>query len=275
MRMPRWSLGVAAIVVATGISGLRLLAQDRDDARWREDCLDRSHRDFRSTYCDVRVQRIPSSVHSLSVDGRENGGIEIEGSSGDSIVVHELIESEAPSADEARDQANQIQVVTNGASIHAEGPPSAHRHSWSVSYRILVPKHMDLTLTTTNGPLSIDGVSGTMDLHAVNGPIELEDVGGDVHARGQNGPLEVRLAGRHWEGAGLDATTENGPVDLQLPAQYGAHLETGTVNGPMDLDYPVTLQGRIDLHRLSLDLGAGGPPVRVETTNGPVSVKRG
>jgi DUF4097 and DUF4098 domain-containing protein YvlB len=100
-------------------------------------------------------------------------------------------------------------------------------------------------------------------------------VGGDVNARVQNGPLTVRLAGTEWEGAGLDAESVNGPVDLVIPEKYDAQLETGTVNGPMDLAFPltVTVQGRIG-QRLRARLGRGGAPVRVVTTNGPLTIRR-
>jgi hypothetical protein len=45
------------------------------------------------------------------------------------------------------------------------------------------------------------------------------------------------------------------------------------VNGHLEVDFPVTLQGRIG-KRLALDLGGGGPPLRLETTNGGVKVRR-
>jgi DUF4097 and DUF4098 domain-containing protein YvlB len=101
----------------------------------------------------------------------------------------------------------------------------------------------------------------------------LDGVAGDVRARTVNGPLVVTLEGERWEGPGLDSETENGPVVLTLPARYSAHLETGTVNGPMSIDIPVTLQGRIDFHRISTDIGSGGATVRAVTTNGPVTVR--
>jgi DUF4097 and DUF4098 domain-containing protein YvlB len=148
------------------------------------------------------------------------------------------------------------------------------RREWSVSYRIIVPPRYDLTLTAHNGPVSVDGVAGRIRLEAVNGPISLDGLGGDVHARATNGPLDVTLSGTKWDGTGLDAETENGPVELSIPSQYAAHLETSTVNGPMEVDFPVTVQGRVDSRRLAIDLGGGGPPIRVVTTNGPLVVKR-
>jgi len=100
-------------------------------------------------------------------------------------------------------------------------------------------------------------------------------VGGDVHARTTNGPLDIDLTGARWEGTGLDAETTNGPVNLAIPESYSAQLEFGTVNGPMTVGFPltVTIEGRVG-RRIVTKLGAGGAPIRVVTTNGPVEIRR-
>jgi Putative adhesin len=270
----RVTFAALAASLSMPLSGVRLLAQDRDDAHWLDDCRRQSEWNSRTRYCDLRVQHLSASIGRVSVDAGENGSIEIAGSDGDSVVVHELVRTEGTSDDDARALASQVQVVTTGSVIHADGPATRHRESWSVSYRITVPKRFDVTLTATNGPLSIDGVTGHLQLDAVNGPIELDGIGGDVHARAENGPLEIRLSGAGWNGTGLDAETENGPVHLSVPEHYAAHLETSTVNGPMHIDFPVTLEGRIDARRLAIDLDGGGPTVRVATTNGPVDLRK-
>ena len=114
-----------------------------------------------------------------------------------------------------------------------------------------------------------------MVLTAYNGPISLTGVGGDVRARTTNGPLDIELVGARWEGAGLDAETTNGPVSLAIPDNYSAQLEFGTVNGPMTIGFPltVTIQGKVG-RRITTRLGAGGAPIRVVTTNGPVEIQR-
>jgi DUF4097 and DUF4098 domain-containing protein YvlB len=144
-----------------------------------------------------------------------------------------------------------------------------------VSFIVMVPRRTDLSLATENGPLSVTDVTGKMDLSTHNGPLSLSGVAGDVHAHAQNGPLSVRLTGTRWEGTGLDAETQNGPAVLRIPDDYNAKLDFGTVNGPMDIGFPitVTINGRIT-DRISTTLGSGGAPVRVVTTNGPMSVRR-
>jgi hypothetical protein len=58
-----------------------------------------------------------------------------------------------------------------------------------------------------------------------------------------------------------------------VPEKYNAQLETGTVNGGMRIDFPITVQGTIG-RRLTTKLGDGGPPVRVTTVNGGVTIRR-
>jgi DUF4097 and DUF4098 domain-containing protein YvlB len=140
-----------------------------------------------------------------------------------------------------------------------------------VSYSVWVPRTFDLTLDALNGGLGVTGVRGKMALRTTNGGVSLSDVGGDVHARTQNGGLRVELSGQKWEGAGLDAETQNGSVRLSIPARYAAQLETGTVNGRINTEIPITFTGRIS-NRLSIPLNGGGATVRAITTNGAVSI---
>jgi len=120
----------------------------------------------------------------------------------------------------------------------------------------------------------VEDVAGRLDLSTTNGPLTLSGLGGSVHARTTNGPVTVSLTGVRWDGEGLDAETNNGPVRLSIPADYSARLETGTVNGPMSIDFPIVMQGRISVRRITTNLGQGGAPIRAVTTNGPVVVRR-
>ncbi len=261
----------AALVVAT--CPLAAQPQSGDDAHWLQECRDHNGWREHARYCEIRVDHVTNTRGPINVDARENGGVEFIGGSASDIVVHELIETEGSSEADAKDLAAQVHVVIDGGRIHANGPPEQrHWHSWTVNYRVEVPHQIDATAESINGPLEASEIVGNLDLRTENGPIDLSAVGGTVHARTQNGPLEVRLTGARWNGQGLDAETENGPVELSIPSNYAAHLETGTVNGPMSIDFPITVQGRINVKRLSMDIGGGGPTVRVVTTNGPVTV---
>jgi hypothetical protein len=255
----------AALAVATP----RLWGQSDDG------CHHRDHWDDErlAWYCEVRVERVAAPSGPLDVDARENGGVALLGGTGSDLVIHERVEVEARTDDDARQLASQVHVVTSGGRIHAEGPAEEHHAHWTVSYRIEVPSKLDVTAESTNGPLSASDIAGKIDFRTENGPISLDNVGGTVTARTENGPLDVELTGARWNGSGLDAETENGPVELAFPEHYAAHLEAGTENGPVSIGFPITVEGRINVKRLSMDIGGGGPTVRVVTTNGPVTIE--
>jgi hypothetical protein len=250
-----------------------------DDEDWASKCDQDPAGDQRVKLCETRVVRMRAPHGAIRVDGGENGGVSFRGWEADSVIVHARIQVNAKSRDEGQELAKRIRIVTDGATIRAEGPPSTRGAGWAVSFYLAVPRHSDLSAETTNGPVAAEHVEGRMDFRTLNGPVELREVGGDVRARAVNGPLEIELTGKRWSGEGLDAETTNGPVDLSVPAGYGARLETGTTNGPVDIGIPITIDvpsraGHRDRRRIITDLGSGGPPVRVVTRNGPVSIRQ-
>jgi hypothetical protein len=275
---PSRILRFAALPLAAALALLPApaAAQDGDDddgANWVARCERWNSRGSdRENFCEQRETRI-AAPSLLSVDGRENGGVSVRAWDGRDVLVRQRIQAWAPSREEARSVAAAIRVHTAGGEIHAEGPDGERRRGYSVSYEIFVPRRMNLRLVTNNGPVSVNGVTGRMELRAHNGPLALRDLGGDVRARADNGPLAVVLGGSGWSGEGLDAETTNGPVTLSVPSGYRATLTTGTINGPMNIDIPVTVQGRFPRH-FTTELGGGGARVRAVTTNGPVVVRR-
>lgn len=246
------------------------------DAEWLDNCLSGnwSGNDDRGRACEVRQVPVHLNARSLEIDGRQNGSIRVRGWDGDTVRVTARLQANANSDDEAGSMLKGVRIVADGRSVRADGPINwRSREGWSASYVVWVPRKFDLSLEATNGALGVDGVSGRLQLRTTNGSVALTDVGGDVHARTQNGSLNVQLAGRGWDGAGLDAETQNGSVRVAVPEQFAAQLETGTVNGSIHTDFPVTVQGRISRH-LSLPLNGGGKTIRALTTNGTVRISR-
>jgi hypothetical protein len=256
-----------------------LHAQEPDD-EWLDNCRDswgERRGSSRARHCEIRETGMKATGRPLTVDPGMNGGVEIIGWDSDSIAVTARIQVSARTTADAEAIAREIKIEASGSTVRATGGrgPFGRNQHWSVSFVVMVPRRSDLTLSTHNGPLSVDDVAGHMELSTQNGPLSLVGVAGDVHARAQNGPLMIKLLGERWVGAGLDAETMNGPADLRIPENYNAKIEFGTVNGPMDVGFPmtVTLSGRIR-DRINTTLGNGGPPVRVVTTNGPMTVRR-
>ncbi|MEO8194343.1 MAG: DUF4097 family beta strand repeat-containing protein [Gemmatimonadales bacterium] len=247
----------------------------KDDGDWMDDCRrdggDRWSR--REVFCEVRETRVRAPGGTITMEGLRNGGVSVTGWDRDSLVVRTRIRATARTRAEARSIAGQIRTVVRGSDVIVDGPRSTDDEQWSASLYAMVPRRTDLRVGTRNGPVSVDQVSGTLDLQTSNGPLSLRDLGGTVRARTTNGPLSISLAGSRWNGSGLDARTTNGPLTINVPDGYNARLEAGTTNGPVNLGFPITVVGRIT-RDIATDLGSGGATIRATTTNGPLTIRR-
>ena len=247
-----------------------------DTTDWLDECRDGDHRwndSDRGRSCEVRRSAIAAPNGHVSIDGGQNGGIRVIGGDADSMIVVAMIGASARTDADAAALARQVKIEVTPTSVRATGPDGADDRHWYVSFDVTLPRGADVSATTHNGGVYLQGLNGKVEARAVNGPLSVYEMAGDVSGRTQNGPINAELRGSKWEGTGLDLQTQNGPVVLNIASGYNAHLETGTVNGPMQIDFPVTIQGRIS-KRFSVDIGKGGPTVRAVTTNGPVVVRR-
>ena len=235
------------------------------DDEW---CSGHERRDGDSV-CEVREWTVGVS-DDLTVNAKPNGGIRVASWDRDEILVRAKVHGWSEDAGIARSIVDDV-TVNVGGEVSAKGPRRKQDIGWSVSYRIMVPRSTNLDLDSTNGGITIEGVEGTLRLHTTNGGLHLEDVGGDVAGRTTNGGMRVVLTGSGWTGRGLDVETTNGGVTMSVPAGYSAHLEAATTNGGFHIGFPVTVEGRIG-RKLSVDLGDGGPTLRVKTTNGGVRI---
>jgi DUF4097 and DUF4098 domain-containing protein YvlB len=262
----------------TALAGLLLLGNmagaQQSDQDWLERCERQADRSERAVFCEVRPVSLRLIDGGLAVDAGRNGGVTVWGGEVSEAQVSARLQAYAESSARARAIAQGIRIHAAAGRVSADGPDTAARESWSVSYAVTVPNRADLDLSAVNGPISVRDVSGRIRAETRNGPLALDGLAGDVRGRTTNGPLTVKLSGSRWDGAGMDAETRNGPLTLEVPEDYSAALETGTVRGPLSVGFPitVTLSGR-RTDRISTTLGSGGAPVRVVTTNGPATVR--
>lgn len=265
------SLALAILFAGTAAAQQSGPSQSRAD-RFMRNCDDYGNSD-RDHFCEVRDVTIKAPARALLVDGRENGSVRFYGWDKNEVLVRALISAEAESVREAEDLAKEVKIVTDNDRVRADGPSYRRRTGWYVSWEVWVPRQTNLDAETMNGSVSVEGVEGRMDLRAQNGSISLREVSGDVRGQTSNGSVNALLDGNAWKGEGLDLTTSNGSVNLEIPKSYNARLETGTVNGGMSIDFPITVQGFIG-RRITTTLGSGGPRVRAVTTNGGVRIRQ-
>ena len=231
--------------------------------------------DNKESFRDLREMTVPAGG-PLNVDSGRNGGISVKGENRSDVLIRACVQAWGTTLDAAKSAVASVRITTSGG-IRADGPEDSN---YSVSFQLLVPRTTDLSLKAHNGGISINSVSGHIDFETENGGVNLSDLSGEVKGRTTNGGVNVSLAGKSWEGSGMDVQTSNGGVRLQLPQNYAANVETGTVNGGFSSDIPalnVTTENvaggwKSRPKEIKTAINGGGAPIRVTTTNGGIRI---
>jgi DUF4097 and DUF4098 domain-containing protein YvlB len=259
---------IVAALLLTPVSGVAPAAQGPGDDWCRED---RGNRDRQ--YCEVRQFTVPATAGTVSVQGT-NGGIAVEGQARGDVYILAKINASASSQARAQEIAKAVQINATLDRVDADGPRSEGREGWSVSYRLAVPRALNLSLRTTNGGISIQDVESKVEFTTTNGGVKLMRLDGDVRGRTTNGGVDVELDGPSWQGEGLDVETTNGGVRVLVPEHYSAQLEAHTNNGGVSVTVPGTVRGSRNDQDVFIQLGSGGAPIKLRTSNGGVRVSR-
>jgi Putative adhesin len=224
---------------------------------------------------------IPGSI-ALNINPGNNGGVYLSGYDGSQydVKVCKLAETQADLANLRAQHAGESLTVTGTDRDHTlvyfivRAPRSASvsvsTHNGPVSATDL---DGSIQLRTENGPISIRKTSGEVQATAVNGPISFTGDGGKVTLHATNGPIRLALNGTRWNGSGVEASTENGPVSLFVARDYASGVVVSSDgHSPFRCEADLCRGTSFEDGR-RVELGAGAPVVNVSTHNGPVSIK--
>jgi DUF4097 and DUF4098 domain-containing protein YvlB len=141
----------------------------------------------------------------------------------------------------------------------------------SVDFVVRIPANARVDASTVNGQMIVEGTDADIDASTVNGDVEARSNRGRVEANTVNGDVTVRTG---VTDRGLDYSTVNGSITLEMPANTNAEVNLSTVNGRISSDFAMTLSGSINPRRIRADIGNGGPTVRVRTVNGSIRLRK-
>jgi DUF4097 and DUF4098 domain-containing protein YvlB len=130
---------------------------------------------------------------------------------------------------------------------------------------------VDGDLEIESGDLRGERLLGPVTISTRNRTIELDDVAGPLTVSNRNGAVSVTTAAPLGP---VNVTNQHGSVDLGLPEHAGFVLNAQTRNGELENDFGLESQSRDEQHWLSGTVGSGGPQVRVETSDGDVTVRK-
>jgi hypothetical protein len=241
--------------------------------------------------------------------GNANGRIRVLGEERDGIEVRMQKVARAESEAAARDMASEIRLARSdtdfGTELEVEVPRRWNRRG-HVNLEVRVPRGTRLEVNASNGRVCINAVCGGVRVRSSNVAVRVEDIEGDVEIQASNAKVHCsgihgRLVARTSNGkieierhrGGLDASSSNGLIHAHLD-EVSAAVVLATSNGRIALDLPEQVDADVDLRvdngvirnqrslercsrssggRLSGTLGRGGPPVKLRTSNGSISVR--
>ncbi|HXQ69805.1 MAG TPA: hypothetical protein VN844_04940, partial [Pyrinomonadaceae bacterium] len=169
-------------------------------------------------------------------------------------------------------------------SINAE---NVNAGNGSVQLEVYVPRNSSLHVTSGDGPLTLDGVSGDITLRSGDGPITVVNGGGQLHVNTGDGPIQInkfdgQVDARTGDGPialdgnfnALSARTGDGEISLTVPAGSSFTIETnaaaaGISNEGFNVAEDVTLSPRVKRWKV----GNGGRVFILRTGDGKVLLR--
>lgn len=190
--------------------------------------------------------------------------------------------------------------------IEVQIPRRCSRHGIA-HLELRVPRNTSVDLSSTNGKICLEGLDRSVRARSSNGSVSIFEVTGDIdvttanakvacrcthghlRARSSNGKIEV--GGHHGSvdaetsngvirasidslgEVGVSLTTSNGRIALELPEHPDADIDIQVENGLIRNDIELEDQTGDANGRVIGRAGKGGPPIRLRTSNGTISLR--
>lgn len=207
-----------------------------------------------------------------------NGDIRITGGSGNQVRV--LAQKKA--GDQAYLDNLKIIVDADEDYIRIETRHPKSESGWfkwgndgsgSVSYELEVPENMNLdTISTVNGDVTIESVTGTVKAETVNGSLEAFSLSSDVNLETVNGSVRAEFD-RVGGDQRISAEAVNGKIILIIPSDASARINAETVNGSINADdFGLEPEKGFVGRDLSGQIGSGDARISLDTVNGSIKV---
>ncbi len=230
-----------------------------------------------------------AEARGLVIAGSRNGGVTVRGGDANAFTVTACTAAAGDDEAAARAALAKVALRTAGGRVTIEGPDDER---WSGFLIVTAPRDADFSVEASNGPVSLSDLSGTLavktangpvslsaltgsvDVDAANGPVTLKGSSGDMRLHAVNGPLTIALSGTRWEGKGLEADAQNGPLTLRVPDDFASGVRVETSRHAPFSCRAAACDGarRQDGDRTRLLEIGGDATIRLSSVNGPVAI---
>jgi predicted Ser/Thr protein kinase len=223
-----------------------------------------------------------NATGDFSIDNL-NGRTEILGWSSNLVEVAALIHG--GSGQSVNDVRITVDSNPTQVRVHTETPEPLRRIQWvwswfekkaTVDYTVRVPELARLNeVSSANGKIRIDGVTGDIKASTVNGELGIGNAGGNLVLNTANGLIKADM-GKLAAGQSVSLEAINGTVRLTLPADADATIAADTVNGKITSDFSSLRPEKISPvgNQLNAILGHGSAAVKAHAVNGVIEFRR-
>lgn len=161
-----------------------------------------------------------AGITRLEVDGSA-GSVDIQASERDTIVVVAEI------SDGLRHTGESREVVGDTLRLRSTCPAFGSDFCW-VDYQVRIPRGLELIVDGDNGSISVTGSDGPVSIDGDNGSIRLSDLSGPLQLSTDNGSVDAT----QLRSATVTADADNGHVQLEFataPTTVVATSDNGRV----------------------------------------------
>lgn len=142
--------------------------------------------------------------------------------------------------------------------------------SSDIDYELIVPEGIEVSIDNTNGKTEVAEISNKVEVNQTNGKLNLVHATGYITADLTNG----KITGDLDSTKGLNLKTVNGNVSLKLSSTFTGKFRMETTNRKIvkkDFDFRDVND---DKTLFRGNLGTGDAEIRLETTNGKITLTK-
>ena len=201
-------------------------------------------------YTETRTMLVPHVAGSPLSIGSVNGSIEALSTDREDVSIEVMLRS----PDLERLQLAEVRVRReNDDTLHiwVDWPGGKRLNNEGASVSVNLPDAHDVKAQSSNGSITIAGLSGEADLQTTNGTITVDTFDGNVYGKTSNGKLIAdKVSGD------IEMYSTNGRI--MISDAFGS-VRAETSNGSAVIS---TMPGNVG-------------PIRVRTSNGPITLNLG
>lgn len=210
----------------------------------------------------VHDEVYPSAGIAVIDVEHQNGMVAVTGWDRDEIQVR-VLEGRRVDNISVETTGDRMTVRTRPAGVVGINGPQAR-------YEVSVPRALQrIEVRTSNGQIQIVNCNGTVAAETSNGAIRLTGTRTVERLATSNGAIDAEIRALDTDAR---VTTSNGAIRLALAPTVNAQVEARTSNGQVSATGLPLTDMQSGPTELSGTLGAGGPRLVVETSNGAINL---